>query len=144
MTRNVTLWLPWASGMFTISQHSFCIYYNEHTRFVVYALVCIDLDFPIVNEVLRDNDRVRISCTVTGQWTTLNIAWTPTPASIGGVNPPTVIDDFTRRTIQTADLELSNCVEYKCVVSAGRAGSANSPAFQPCSKSKFLMSIHTC
>ena len=37
--------------VFTISQHSFCIYYNEHIRFVVYTLVCIDLDFPIVNEV---------------------------------------------------------------------------------------------
>ena len=142
MTRNVTLWLPWASGMFTISQHSFCIY-NEHTRFVVYALVCIDLDVPILNEVSSENGRVRISCTVTGQWTTLNIAWTPTPASTGGVTS-TVIDDFTRSTIQTADLDISNCVAYKCVVSDDRAGSANSPPFQPCSKSKFLMSIHAC
>ena len=111
---------------------------------MVYTLVCIDLDVPILNEGLRVNGRVRISCTVTGQWTNLNIAWTPTPASIGGVNSPTVINDFTRSTIQTADLEISNCVEYKCVVSDDRAGSANSPPFQPCSKSKFLMSIHAC
>ena len=131
--------------MFNINQHSFCIYYNEHTRFVVYTLVCIDLDFPIVNEVFRDNDRVRISCTVTGQWMgTMRIDWNPTPASIGRENPPTVIDNFTRRTSRTADLELSSCVEYECMVSAERAGPANSLVFQPCSKSKFLMSIHAC
>ena len=106
--------------MFTISQHSFCIYYNDYTKFVVYTLVCIDLDFPIMNEVFRDNDRVRVSCTVTGQWTTLSIDWNPTPASIAGVNSPTVFDNFTRRTSRTGDLELSSCVEYECMVSAGR------------------------
>ena len=120
MTMIVTVWLPWVSGMFIISQHSFCIYYNDYTRFVVYTLVCIDLDFPIVNEVFRDNDRVQISCTMTVPWTILSIDWNPTPALIGGVNSPIVIDNFTRRTSRISDLELSNCVEYGCVVAAGR------------------------
>ena len=122
---------------------TFASIYFEHTRFMVYTLVCIDLETPKLNPNFRDNDRVRISCTVTGHWTTLTIEWNPTPASIGGVNPPTVIDDFTRKTSQTADVELSNCVEYKCMVSAGRAVQ---PIFlhSNYSKPKFLMRMHAC